>query len=427
MTQIKGLLVGILVLLGIAPLFAQLEFSLEVRPRSEYRHGFKALANENQEAAFFTDQRTRLTSMFTDDRIDLKISIQDIRVWGNQPQLVIGDGNLTSVHEAWAKVKLDNKLGLKVGRQEIAYDDERIFGAVGWAQQARSHDAALLTYQDSSFTAHLGLAFNQNSARLISTLYTINNYKAMQYLWLHKDWANANLSLLFLNNGRQVLDGQGAAVGTNFSQTLGGRFGFKLNKIGVNTAFYYQGGTQANLQATEISAYYAGLDVNIPFAKGQKFTLGGEILSGNDQIAGDQKRNNAFSPFYGTNHKFNGLMDYFFVGNHANSVGLNDYFVKWGMKKAKFNTGVHLHLFTANGTMMDAVGNDLSAHLGTEVDFVFGFPVTENVKVSGGYSQMFGTNSLIALRNTGSLDATSNWFWTMITIKPSFKVSKIGY
>ncbi|MEN0046339.1 MAG: alginate export family protein [Bacteroidota bacterium] len=427
MTQIKSILIAVFLLLNMSSVLAQLNFSLEVRPRSEYRHGFKALANEGQEAAFFIDQRTRFNTMFTEDAIDLKISLQDVRVWGNQPQLVIGDGNLTSVHEAWAKVKFADKLAIKVGRQEIAYDDERIFGAVGWAQQARSHDAALLMYQDSSFKAHLGLAFNQNSARLISTLYTINNYKAMQYLWLHKDWNNAKFSLLFLNNGRQVLDGQGNAVGTNFSQTLGGKFDLKGSKIGVNTAFYYQTGQQANLQATEISAYYANLDLNLFLAKGHKLTFGGEILSGNNQATGDLETNRAFSPFYGTNHKFNGLMDYFYVGNHANSVGLNDYYVKWGMKKKKFNTGLHLHLFNADGVMNDSSGEKLSSHLGTEVDFVFGFPVTKNVKVSGGYSQMFGTNSLVALRNTGSLDATSNWCWMMITINPSFKVSRIGY
>ncbi|MEM8523662.1 MAG: alginate export family protein [Bacteroidota bacterium] len=427
MTKIKSISIIVFSLLSMSSVFAQLDFSLEVRPRSEYRHGFKALANEGQEAAFFIDQRTRFNTMFTEDAIDLKISLQDVRVWGNQPQLVIGDGNLTSVHEAWAKVKFDSKLAIKVGRQEIAYDDERIFGAVGWAQQARSHDAALLMYQDSSFKAHLGLAFNQNSAGLISTLYTINNYKAMQYLWLHKDWNRANLSLLFLNNGRQVIDGQGNAAGTNFSQTVGGKFDVKGSKIGLNSAFYYQMGRQANLQSTEISAYYANLDMIFFLSKGHKITFGGEILSGNNQTTGDQERNEAFSPFYGTNHKFNGLMDYFYVGNHANSVGLHDYYVKWAMKKKKFNTGVHVHLFNSDGTVNDASGKSLSAHLGTEVDIVFGFPVTKNVKVSGGYSQMFSTNSLVALRSTGSLDATSNWFWTMITINPSFKVSKIGY
>ena len=43
---------------------------------------------------------------------------------------------------------------------------------------------------------------------------------------------------------------------------------------------------------------------------------------------GDASENKAFTPFYGTNHKFNGFMDYFHVGNHANSVGLIDIYTK---------------------------------------------------------------------------------------------------
>ena len=38
----------------------------------------------------------------------------------------------------------------------------------------------------------------------------------------------------------------------------------------------------------------------------------------------DYKENNSFTPFYGTNHKFNGHMDYFYVGNHIGNVGLRE-------------------------------------------------------------------------------------------------------
>jgi hypothetical protein len=32
----------------------------------------------------------------------------------------------------------------------------------------------------------------------------------------------------------------------------------------------------------------------------------------------------SFNSLYGTNHKFNGWVDYFYVGNHAESIGLVD-------------------------------------------------------------------------------------------------------
>ncbi|PHN06925.1 alginate export family protein [Flavilitoribacter nigricans] len=422
MKPFKILLAGLLYLLTFSPVSAQLQFEFEVRPRTEYRHGFKTLASPDQDPAFFTDQRTRFNGLFSDDNITVKISLQDVRVWGNQSQLVVGDGNLTSLHEGWAKFNISPKFAFKVGRQEIAYDDQRILGSVGWAQQARSHDAAILMFQDSTFSGHLGLAFNQNSPRLFSTDYTVKNYKALQYLWLHKDWKQANLSVLVLNNGVQVLNDNGEAVGTNFSHTLGGRFGFKLGKFQINSSAYYQGGKQANVQGTRINALYTGADLTYGVGRGHSFTLGGEILSGNNQM-NPTGENNAFTPLYGTNHKFNGLMDYFYVGNHVNNVGLNDLFVKWGMKKSKFNSGIQLHFFTANEAIADEAGKEMSSYLGTEVDITTSFPVTKGVGVAAGYSHMFGSDSMVTLKNAGSTDATSNWVWMMVTIKPSFKIA----
>jgi hypothetical protein len=52
------------------------------------------------------------------------------------------------------------------------------------------------------------------------------------------------------------------------------------------------------------------------------FFLGYETLIGSDQIP--ESKYNSFFLLNGTNHKFKGLMDLFYVGNQVNSVGLND-------------------------------------------------------------------------------------------------------
>ncbi len=58
----------------------------------------------------------------------MSVSAQDIRVWGDVNTLSESDVNGTAIHEAWASVLLDSKFSLKMGRQEIVYDDSRIFG-----------------------------------------------------------------------------------------------------------------------------------------------------------------------------------------------------------------------------------------------------------------------------------------------------------
>lgn len=401
-------------------LSAQLTVDAEIRPRAEYRHGFKALANQDQDAAFFIDQRSRINLGFMGSRTEVYVTLQDVRTWGNQPQLVISNGATTGIHQAWAKVKLDDQWAMKLGRQQIDLDDQRIFGSVGWAQQARSHDAGLLVYQDSSLTGQLGLAFNQNSPQLIGTSYSIpNNYKTIQYLWLHKDWERLNGSFLFLNNGVQV-DFANGESGTNFSQTIGGRLGYTQNKFTSHLAVYYQGGTDADTLGRKVNAFYLGWDASLRFEKNVTLGLGTEILSGNSQLDNNGE-NNAFTPLYGTNHKFNGLMDYFYVGNHLGSVGLNDFFAKASYDKNRFGTSFAFHYFISNSDIVNPEKPETvaAAYLGSEFDFVMGWKLKSGVALKMGYSQMFGSESMELIRG-GDRAATSNWMWVMVTVRPSF-------
>ena len=57
--------------------------------------------------------------------------------------------------------------------------------------------------------------------------------------------------------------------------------------------------------------------------------------------------------------------------------------------------------------------------LGTEIDLVAGYKLDENIQVSGGYSQMFGTETLKAISG-GDNNGLNNWVWVMIVIKPDF-------
>lgn len=416
------LVISIMVALFVPTVItAQLNITGEIRPRSEYRHGFKTLAAQDQDAAFFIDQRTRFTLDFTSKKIQYFLSLQDVRVWGNQPQLVVNGGATTGVHQAWAKIAFDQRWGMKLGRQEISYDDERIFGSVNWAQQARSHDATILIFRDSTFTGQLGLAFNQDRAQLATTNYTVpNNYKALQFLWLHKDWDQLKGSLLFLNNGLQVNHSDGNFQ-TNFSQTIGSRLSFKENSFSTNLAFYYQGGTAPDTLGTKIKAYYFGADVAYSLEENFVFSGGVEVLSGNSQTMANSE-NNAFTPFYGTNHKFNGHMDYFYVGNHVGSVGLNDFFIKALYKKKAYDMSLAVHYFMTNGTISDAQngGKSIDNFLGTEFDYAMSYKITQGATLKLGYSQLFGSQTMEVLKG-GDRTETNNWFWTMIIVKPSFK------
>jgi hypothetical protein len=408
----KHLLLLFVVLVS-SKMLAQFTLSGEFRPRTEFRNGFSTLRPNDTDPALFTSQRVRLNTKFATEIYTFYVSIQDIRVWGDVKQLNVADKNGLAIHEAWGLVNF-NGVSLKAGRQEIAYDDHRIFGNVGWAQQARSHDALLLSFGEN-FKLDVGLAFNQNGEAIFDNTYTVaGSYKAMQYAWFNKKWDNFGLSLLFLNNGLQYID---AVESDNneirYSQTIGTHLKYKItDNLNAVANLYYQAGN--DVAKKDVNAFLVGLDLGYKVSNTWSFGLAFEMQSGND-FDGDASKNKAFSPFYGTNHKFNGLMDYFYVGNHFNSTGLIDVF---GKISANLNKKSNLSLFVHNFTSYAEVADGVDKQLGTELDLVYGYKFSKDISIAAGYSHMFASEGMEYLKN--NFDGNSNnWAWLMLTIKPT--------
>jgi len=141
---------------------AQFSLSAEVRPRSELRNGFKTLTDDTKEAAFFTEQRSRLYLNYADSAFKLRVAFQDIRVWGETGQIFKEEFGKTFISEAWGQYYFTPSVSVKVGRQIISYDNQRFLGGLEWAQQGRRHDAALLIFEPNRTKFHLGVAYNQD-------------------------------------------------------------------------------------------------------------------------------------------------------------------------------------------------------------------------------------------------------------------------
>ncbi len=412
--RIKQLFLGILGLVAVQS-YAQLTINGELRPRAEYQNDTKTLNADATDPALFVSQRTRINTKFKTETYTFYVSMQDVRVWGDVKQLA-DNGNSLSLHQAWGEVKFAPNFSVKVGRQEIILDDSRIFGNVGWAQQGRSHDAAIFKLGNSKYKLDLGIAYNQDTDKTTKgTDYNVaGNYKTMQYAWFHKDFSNIKASFLFLNNGLVPTP----TANINYSQTYGTHLKFKAaNNVSAAFNGYYQGGE--DISGKDLSAYLLGLDLGYKANETWKFGLGFEMQSGNDYNS-TSSDNKAFTPFYGTNHKFNGFMDYFYVGNHGNSVGLVDLYLK---ASAKLNQKSSITAFVHNFSAQAAIAANVNKALGTEIDLVYKYKVNKDVSISAGYSQMFASEGLEVLK--GNADGNTNdWGWLMLTIKPSLFISK---
>ncbi len=417
--MMKKLLLLAMIAFFAMPSIAQ-EFNLsgEIRPRYENRYGFGSLRSEGDEAGNFVSQRTRINFDFKNTKMIFKVDVQNVRVWGDVATMTTDDTGI-NFFQAWGEAIISEKFSMKLGRQIIAYDDERIFGGVAWAQQARSHDAFLFKIRpNENHKIDVGIAYNADMQSNLDQLYSnAAGYKTFQYGWYHGDFNKVGVSFLLLNTGIEYLENEGLPnedTTIDYMQSIGPRVTFKSGNISADGAFYFQTGKSLD---NSVSASYFGANFNYKFTDNFNATLGGEYLSGKD-MDDSSTDVNSFAPLFGTNHKFNGLMDYFYVGNHANNVGLTDIYLHLGYSMNKWNFKLSPHYFAAAANIIDTNGDNLDDYLGTEIDFTVGYKLTKSIKIDAGYSQMFANDSMEAIKG-GDSSLHNSWAWVMVTFKPN--------
>ena len=240
----------------------------------------------------------------------------------------------------------------------------------------------------------------------------------MQYAWYHTTFDALGMSLLFLNTGFQY-EAAPTELRENNLQTFGTYLSYKKSGITADLGLYGQTGkTRMATDNATVRAFYAGLTLNYALTSKVSIGAGYEYLSGTGQDNTDAK-NKSFNPIFGTNHGFNGFMDYFYVGNYKNTVGLQDVFLKLGYSQDKWQFNMMPHLFMTAATVLDPqqTTEKMDSYLGTEIDITAAYALQKDITITGGYSQMFGSGTLEVLKS-GNKGLDNNWAWLMIKINP---------
>ena len=382
------------ILLSTISFSVRAQFSLtgQLRVRTELRDGYGTLETIGSKPAFLTSQRARLNFNYQSSKLIFHASVQDVRVWGADASTINNaDGTRLMVHEAWGELVFANKadssfkhspvqyFAVRIGRQELVYDDQRLLGNLDWLQQARRHDAIVFKLLDNGWQADLGAAFNQNtdafnyngtyytpdnvpayvkdskgnlapvpagylplvnatglSARTGSPSFVIapstngdnQDYKAMQYLYGAKQWSNTRISALLFTDefGKYKLDSTKNIAGNDTGYIYGRHF----NQPGINARV--TGGAlltsaldgHAGTLRLQAGAYYQtghdrdGLNLSAYMTTLSLTYAPGPIATtiGWDYMSG----NNAFSTST-TNHRFDPL-----YGTPHKFWGYMDYF-----------------------------------------------------------------------------------------------------
>ncbi|MEO9869510.1 alginate export family protein [Ekhidna sp.] len=394
--------------------------SLEFRPRSEYRDGYRTLSEPDEKGVFLTTQRTRLNASYIDkNKIESFISFQDIRTWGQF------DLNTTSstinLYQAWVKFSIVDKLSLKIGRQEFEYDDLKILSNSTWRLQARSHDAALLEWQssDSTFKVHLAGGVNNEEQVLFQDVYDVGNYyKNMGMIWLNKKLATTEISVLFLDLGQQLAD-----TSINHFRTIGLYGVQEIGNMKLTGSFYLQRGRNQGDQ--KVTSSMAALQLKIPVNAKISVTPGFDLLSGTSaENLQDPTYNetNTFIPLYARRHRYFGIQDMFYAGGFNVPGGLADYFAKFSYKVSnKWNTAVHVHSFSTQESLFDVENNVITdnKHLGYEIDTFINYQPYKSLKLGFGYSHFLATESMRILKQRGDENEIAHFAYLQLSYSPT--------
>ena len=397
----------------------QFNIKLDMLTRAELRYGgFNELDNAQEDLAHFVIGRYRLSTDYSRSWLQVRLSLQQSGTWG------MGGGSF-SLNEGWAMVKSRKGLFAKIGRQALAYDDERIIGSNDWAMTAPTHDVLKLGYEGNQHKVHLLFAYNQNPENMGGfTFFSGGNqpYKSMQTLWYHYATPNSifGASLLFMNIGMQ---GERNNVPKTFFQQLAGTYiTLKPKYITAEGSFYYQFGKEEH--GIPLDAFMGSVKLTAKPRDSYAIYAGYDYLSGDAYFAvppegsigmvfHDKVR--GFNPIYGSHHEFYGAMDFFYMSTWVGGFtpGLQNAYLGstfTPVKNLNFNLAGHYY---AMATKLPNV----KQFLGLAAEISANYAFTKFISAELGYSYMYGSETMKFLKRVSG-NQQLHWAYLMLVINP---------
>ncbi len=411
---------------------------LDFRPRSEIRNGFGKLRNDTSTATTFTNMRSRILLTYKQEgKFIFHTSIQDIRVWGDKDPR--SNAGTIQIFEAWVEPFLTSKLSVRIGRQKLAFDNQRLFAENDWRPNSGAHDAFNLRYYGSKLSSDLAIAWNQNAIdantaeRLFENEY--NNavaYKGLAVSYL-KYSLNDKWTLSTINSAEAF---QTTKIGDDSEKlymryTDGGRVEYQTGNWYLTASGYLQSGWLAS--GKKVTAWY--VQPEIRYSKKDKITVrfGVEIFSGDDDkhVASNKVVDHNFNTLYGVAHRFNGTMEYFTRKpadlNNAGLINPYLFVIKNVGKKIELRTDFHI-FYSANNYIMPKnttdfnMGEIIPKYLGFENDLLLTYKPNTYTKIDLGASYALPTASLKEIisgsKGYGSAGLLPTWFYVSLSFKP---------
>lgn len=357
------------------------KLNAEIRPRYEYAD----VKNNGVDKGQAFTARTKLSvsaGLLGVDGLSANVGVISVNNFGwnkydsKSPYYNPGSGKYDVIVDPQqamlANAEVTYKVGktlLHAGRGQVNLDNQRFIGTVGWRQLERSYDSVFVANNSVKNLSLLaawvygaqgvkaGATADANTILLHAAYTVMPELKITAY-----DYMVAVNHPVLTTYGSDTY-GIALTGKANIGAKLTYRAEYALQKDASMKLHGIKGKADADYFNIDIGANVSGILIGANY----------ELLSGSTGT--DGKTN--FIPALGTNHKFNGWADHFYVADTGPSGGLQDMNIRLGYKaKGVGKLLAVYHQFTADKKMG---GED---DLGTEIDALYAnkIPGVNNLK-----------------------------------------------
>ena len=369
----------------------QVTFGGQARPRFESRTPVNESWNSGTSMRIRASLNARL-----EGSVRVFIQLQDVRFFGEEDNTLTDfQADNFDLHQGFLELTDVPSLGgtFRVGRQELALGEQRLVGAVDWAQQGRSFDGFRYTKQSrGGFNVDL-FAMKLREDPSGAGDWESSFLGAYGTVPLGKV-GSVDVFGLFTTDTRED---NGSEV------TFGGLWKGRAGPVDLGLEGSLQTGKRDGI---DVSAFMFGARAGAKVHESTTVTLWYDHLSGDDDL--EDEEIGVFSTLFATNHAFYGFADYFLnIPVHTGGLGLRDAAVKLAFKLSpKTGLKVDLHNFQS------AQKGYLSTHsLASEVDLTLTYRFSRALTVMSGYSYVQAKDGI---KELDRLSENAQWVYVML-------------
>lgn len=369
-------------------------FHGQVRPRLENR----SPGDGNWDS--FTSMRVRAAlEARLEQGVRAFVQLQDVRLFGEESN-TLGDFRADNfdLHQGFIEMSEVPGLGgmLRAGRQEMSLGEQRLVGAVNWAQQGRSFDGIRYSASQKSVKVDF-FAMKLTEATSAQQTFDSDFFGAWGNI-AAGEAGTVDLFGLFTRDAREA--------GADHS-TFGALWRGEAGPVDFRVEGSLQRGSRAD---EDVSAYM------MAFRAGTELPGGGTVALWYDHLSGDKNPGDGqagvFNTLFATNHAFYGFADFFTnIPVHTGGLGLKDAAVKFSFvlwEKTRLNVDLHNFRAAQEGSLS-------TRSLGNEIDLTLSHPVSPGLTMMTGYSFFQARDGIKELGR-----ATENAHWMYVMLNASF-------